>query len=253
MPVGPVRIEIAERREERVASRWRRDSGSARRGPAAARAPSSSNRRCAPAASVGPSMPSVPTLARGDRPRQRRQRLGAAASANSWLRPPRAAPVTRTVVSPLEITHAGRAGALPPASRRARASRAPASRASPTTGIGDHDRMVAPLDAAAARAPSIASRRLPITRAVARASDGSPGFGVSGNLAVDAARERRCAPRSGCAVAAEPRRARRRRRPTSSGRAPSGPSRSRSDRRRRRPRSRASRWCRRTRPPAGRP
>ncbi len=117
-------------------------------------------------------------------PRRRRPANGAgsaSARANSRLRPPMPGPVTRTVVSPAEITQAGlgpaaisRLHAGPPLARRRPAPRPGRPRESQEDG--------SPCARAAASAPAIASRRLPITRPMTREKRGSPGFGAVGNL-----------------------------------------------------------------------
>ena len=91
----------------------------------------------APAASVGPSMPSVPIDTSTARPAAAASRA-ASGEGELLIAAAAAAAATRTVVSPLEITASGRRPAaagrhrVPPAPRAARA-------ASPTTGRIVHD------------------------------------------------------------------------------------------------------------------
>ena len=111
-----------------------------------------------PAASVGPSVPSEPTLTSATLGSP--ARIGAAASANSWLRPPLPRPVSFTTVSPPTIK-ARRAPSVACA-RTISASRRPATRASSATvvsRISGAKPRAAQADAAAAHS----SRTLPAT------------------------------------------------------------------------------------------
>ena len=204
VPVGPGADEIAERVEERVGvvvvevARRVAQAGAARARSSVVES------TMAPAASVGPSMPSVPTLATTRRRRPARERRRPARARTPDCGRPCPCRCTRTVVSPLETTHSG-----PPARRRAapapraRCAARP-SRASPTTGSSMHDDVVAAARAASAAAPAIASRRPPITR---RGRARQPR--VAGLRRLRHARRAR--PRRRCATTAGGIRARRRR------------------------------------------
>ena len=132
----------------------------------------------APAASVGPSVPSVPPLSTTTSLLPARSM--AAASTNSWFLPPSPLPRSVTVVSPPEIRHSGGFRGRPVArtSRAMAACIRATSRASPsitvesTTGRSPNSR-------AFRAAASTASRLLPTIRLVVRSKAGSPGLGVS--------------------------------------------------------------------------
>ena len=145
----------------------------------------SSRRRSRPAASVGPSRPSVPAASSAT-PAAGASRTRAAASASSWDRPPSPAPrsLIVTVVSPPRIRQraAARVAIVRRACEQLAAMRSPAAAASPDERRLDDLRDQAEL---AARRPPLRARdgcsrsRWFSTRSTA----GSPGFGVSGMLA----------------------------------------------------------------------
>ena len=172
MPVRPVRTRSPSGAKNANAS-LRRDNGRGARARRALRAPSVVESTIAPAASVGPSMPSVPMLAScARRGRRRAARRARARTPGCGRR--RRCPCTRTVVSPLETTHAGPRRRR--ASRRApRASHAgAASRASPTTGFVDHDDVIAARSAAPPRAGHRVAPAADDQRRGARDRRGSP-------------------------------------------------------------------------------
>ena len=133
----------------------------------------------APAASVGPSVPSVP--AARTTTSSSPSMASAAARANSWQRPPLPLPLTVTVVSPPAIRQAGGAIGLLPAliSRAVLTSLPAASRASPSRARVS---MWASRRSSRARAAaaSTTSALLPMTVFRTRSKTGSPGLGVSG-------------------------------------------------------------------------
>ena len=146
------------------------------------RAPSVVESTTAPAASVGPSTPSVPTLASAAAPGSEASERDAPQARIPGCARRGRCPVTRTVVSPLEIDTE-----RTPALAARRRSRRDARRAA-VARLADHRRRRrrrrdSRARRASAAAPAIASRRPPMTRAAARCSRGSPGFGVSGTLA----------------------------------------------------------------------
>ncbi len=145
----------------------------------------------APAASVGPSIPSVPAERRKTPSSPSNSR--AAPSANSWLGPPRPSPFTLTVVSPPARRQTG----SPPESsstvvrRACRPSSRPTSLASPVKGV-EWRRTRYPRARASSRAPSSAVRLFPTRCHSVFVMSGSEGFGVSGTRpAIPASRCRR--------------------------------------------------------------
>ena len=107
-----------------------------------------------------------------------------AASASSWLRPPRPDPRSVTVVSPPAMMQAGRGSGWPlsASSRATAASIRPASRASACRKVVSSS-VLKPAARAAASAASAAWRLLPTIRLCTRAKRGSPGLSVSAYLA----------------------------------------------------------------------
>jgi hypothetical protein len=132
----------------------------------------------APAASVGPSVPSVPPLSTTTPSLPARSM--AAASTNSWFLPPSPPPRRVTVVSPPEIRHTGGLAGRPDAriSRAIAACIRATSRVSPSMRVESTSGR-SPNSRAFRAAASTASRLLPTTRFVVRSNTGSPGFGVS--------------------------------------------------------------------------
>ncbi len=133
----------------------------------------------APAASVGPSVPSVPSAM--THVLGRPAISNAAEAANSWARPPFPRPVTVTVVSPPAITQHGRFK-LPDPSVIALARSVncfAATRASPMTGW-ETDLVWSPACCAARATASSIIRLLPTMWCCTERNLREPGFRVSG-------------------------------------------------------------------------
>ena len=160
----PGREEIAERGEARDR---RRDGGARPRagGRRGSPAPRSSPSAKAPAASVGPSMPSVPA-ARSAHPGRPASSI-ATAAASSWLRPPRPAPASRAhgglAAGDHERGQRARGGAPDSAgsrrASRARGRRGLAGERTPRATRSSARRRVGPMPPRAARAVALPATR----------------------------------------------------------------------------------------------